>query len=847
MFRITVKGLLGHKLRFALTLVSVMLGVAFVVGAFVLTDSVKAQFGTLFSEINSGIDLQVRGREQFDAGQFGGNTGPKVPESALPEIRSVDGVAAAEGTVGGFPIWVIDKDGEVVRPTGGPPLGFNWSEDRELGTLSLVEGEPPTADDEMVMDVDTADKAGYQVGDTVEVDTPLGPGEYTLSGIVQFGDSNALVGATLTAFTTPEAQRLFSYDGTFETIDIRLAEGADPDAVTAAVSAIVPANTEVVSVAVVTADNEDSVGQFIDIFLNVLLGFACIILFVSMFLIYNTFRIVVGQRVRELALLRAVGAGSGQVFASVLSEALIIGVLASILGFGFGILIALGMNAVLNAAGFGAGGTSLVIEVAPFIYALAVGVLVTVLSSLLPAWQSTRVPPAAAVREGFSLDGGSLRVRLIIGMASLVLGILSIANALFGSAEGIAVLGGMAIGSILVFLGVAGLSPTFAAPVVRILGTPFRASKVTGRLAVENGVRNPRRTSSTAAALMIGLALVTMALVVGTSIKASFSEALDTSIKADWYVDSGTGFVGFAPEIAQQLRDRPELGAVSEGRFGAMQVGTSTKQFTAIDYDTITDMFELDVTDGEITAGSQGVLIGTDPAADLGLEAGDTVDVVFNETGVQTLPVVAVFDETSILGNWVIDLGTYDDNFTERLDYFLAATTASGVSDEAARTAIEDVIADSPALSVKDRDEFKAQQLGILDGVLAVVNVFLLFAILIAGFGIANTLALSVFERTREIGLLRAVGQTKNQVRTMITFEAILVAVFGAVLGIVIGVGFGVATASALPDDFVSLLRVPLFSLVFVLIIAIILGVIASLYPAWRASRLNVLEAIAFE
>jgi putative ABC transport system permease protein len=813
----------------------------------VLTDSVKAQFGQLFSEINAGIDLQVRGKERFDTGNFGGNTGPKVPASALDDVRAIDGVAAAEGTVGGFPIWVIGVDGEVVRPTGGPPLGFNWSEDRELGTLTLVQGEPPTSDDEMVMDEDTAQKAGYQAGDTVKVDTPLGPAEYTLSGIVRFGSGNSLVGATLTAFTTAEAQRLFNYGDTFETIDIRLAQGANPTSVEQAVSEVIPADTEVVTVEQVTQDNEDSVGQFIDIFLNVLLGFACVILFVSMFLIYNTFRIVIGQRVRELALLRAVGAGTGQVFFSVLFEAIIIGVLASILGFGLGVIIALGMNALLNSAGFGAGHTSLVINGAPFLYALAVGVIVTLLSSLLPAWQSTSVPPAAAVREGFSLDTGSLRTRLIVGMAALVLGILSIANALFGSAEGVAVLAGMAIGSVLVFLGVACLSPTFAAPVTRFLGAPMRAFRVTGRLSVENGARNPRRTSSTAAALMIGLALVTMALVIGTSIKSSFADALESSIKADWYIDTGTGFVGFAPEIADQLRERPELGAVSEGRFGAMEVGTSTKQFTAVDYDTIEDMFELDVTDGQISADSRGILIGTDPAHDLGVQAGDEVTVVFNETGEQTLPIVAVFDETSILGNWVIDLNTYNDNFTEQLDYFLAATTAEGVAPEDARAAIEDVIASSPALSVKDRDEFLDQQVGILDGVLVVVNVFLLFAILIAGFGIANTLALSVFERTREIGLLRAVGQTKSQVRTMITLEAVLVAVFGAVLGIIIGVGFGVATASALPDDFVSILDIPYGSLVVVLILSIVLGIIAALYPAWRASRLNVLEAIAFE
>lgn len=843
MLRVTLKGLLGHKLRFALTVFAVTVGVAFVVGSFVLTESVRAQFGTLFEEINAGIDLQVRGVEQFDAGQFGGNTAAPVPAAVLDDITAVDGVQSAAGTAAGFAT-LIGDDGEPVNQQG-PPLGFNWTGEATLTTFTLVDGRGPTADDEVLVDVDALDRSGYAIGDTVPVSTPLGPGEYTLVGSIRFGESNALAGATITVFTTPEAQRLFNLVDQYQTIEVGLEDGADPEVVAAAVQSVLPPDVEVVNQQTVVQEGQDSVGFFIDIFRNVLLGFAGITLFVSMFLIYNTFRIVIGQRVRELALLRAVGASTGQVFRSVLGEALVIGLVSSLIGFGLGILIALGLNALLNSAGFGTEETKLVLRVAPFAYGLLVGVGVTFLSSLLPAWQATRVPPVAAMRDGFTLDGGSLRTRFVVGSVATLLGVALVANALIAG-SGIGILVGMAVGSILIFLGVAGLSPLFAGPVARVLGSPFRLAGITGRLATENAARSPQRTSSTAAALMIGLALVTMALVVGTSIKTSFAGTIATAIEADWYI-GGDGFVGFSPEVAQGMGDLPELAAVNAGRFGAMQVEGSTKQFTAVDYPTIQDMYRLDLTDGEISTDSRGLLVGTDPAKDLGLQAGDEVEVTFNETGTVTLPVVAVFDETSILGNWVIDMGTYEDNFTERLDYFVAATTADGVDPDQARTAIEGVIADYPQLDVQDRSEFQADQEGQLDSVLIVVNVFLLFAIIIAGIGIANTLALSVFERTRELGLLRAIGETRRQIWSMVTFEAILVAVFGAVLGVVVGLGFGLATASALPDDFISVIDVPWTSLLIVLVLAALLGVVAAVFPAWRAARLNVLEAIAFE
>ena len=316
MLRITLKGLLGHKLRFALTFLAIMFGVSFVVGSYVLAESVRAQFASLFSDINAGIDLQVRGTEQFDAGQFGGTTAAPVPEELLEEVQAVDGVSQAAGTIAGFKL-VIGEDGEPVQ-TQGPPLGFNWSDAIELSTFTVVEGRGPESDDEMMLDVDGLERSGYAIGDTVPVSGPLGPEEYTLVGSIRFGESNALAGATLSVFTTAEAQRLFNLEGSFQTIEIGLAEGADKATVIGDIEEILPPDTEVVDQETVVQEGEESVGIFIDIFRNTLLGFAAVIFFVALFLIFNTFKIVVGQRVRELALLRAVGASGSQVFRSVI-------------------------------------------------------------------------------------------------------------------------------------------------------------------------------------------------------------------------------------------------------------------------------------------------------------------------------------------------------------------------------------------------------------------------------------------------------------------------------------------------------------------------------------------------
>ncbi|HEY5153383.1 MAG TPA: FtsX-like permease family protein [Acidimicrobiales bacterium] len=844
MLRVTLRGLLSHKIRFVLTTFAVVVGVGFVVGTLVLTDSVRSQFNLLFTDINSGIDLQVKGVDQFDQGAFGQS--PPIPETLLPQIRALPGVKTAGANAGGIPATVFGADGKPVVPTGGPPLAVTWDPQSPNGALTTVLGGPPKADDEVALDVDVAQKAGKTVGDEVTIQTPKGPGQYKVVGTVSFGSGNALAGATLVAFTLPEAQRLYNLEGKLQSIDVAVASGTSVDQVQTEIEAILPAEARVVSQQQVVSDSQKGVSGIVDIFGNVLLGFAGVTLFVSAFLISNTFNIVVGQRVKELALLRAIGAGPGQIFRSVLGEALVVGVLASILGTVLGIGIALGLQAILSASGFGTSGTSLVFTVSPFIAAVVIGLGVTLVSALLPAWKATTVPPVAGLRDGFAFRSMSMRLRGTIGAVVVAVGGFAVAWALFGKPDTVPLLFAMIGGALLIFLGVAMLSPAVAAPVAHGLGLGLRPFGSAAHLAEENAARNPRRTASTASALMIGLALITLAFVVGTSLKQSFNNTVNNTIKADWYLSTGS-FYGFDPAVAQKLKALPELATVASGRQGLVQVDGSTKQMAAIDFATVDQMFNIGLQQGSLTGGQPGVLVGKDPARDLHLAVGDPVTLTFNDTGTVTVPVVGIYGESGVLGNWVVDLDTFAAQTTSQLDNWAAAKTAPGVSPADARAAMEEVLKPYPDLKLQDRAEYTASLLGQVNTLLVVVNVFLFLAILIAVIGIVNTLALSVFERTRELGLLRAVGMSRRQLRRMVRVEAVIVAVFGALLGVAVGLVFGIAVTSALPKNVISGVTIPFGTIIVLLVLAAVVGVIAAIWPARRASRLNILDAIANE
>ncbi|MCP4223873.1 MAG: ABC transporter permease [Actinomycetia bacterium] len=700
------------------------------------------------------------------------------------------------------------------------------------------------------MDIDTIDRHSFVIGETYEVIFPNGPTSLELSGSLRFGDSNALVGAVLVAYDLDELRELTDTTGQLQTISVAAGDGVDPDALVERIQNVLPSNVEAVTGETVVQEGQDDFGQIIDIIGWFFTGFALVALLVAAFLITNIFHITIGQRLRELALLRAIGATTTQIRTSVLTEALTIGLLASLLGIGGGAGLALAVRWMMNAAGFNLPAFSVMISGATVITAIAIGLGVTLLASLMPAFQAGRVPPAAAVQEGFHVEGRP-KVRLILGAILTSIGVLLITNGLLGNVSGSGIAIALGLGSTLVFIGVTTLSPLFAAPVIRTIGAPLQKLPflgVSGQLARQNSARSARSTAAAAGALMIGLALTVGASVFGESLKRTIKDILGEAISADYIAQPESfGSGGFGAGFANQLRELDELDRVAAFRYGNIRVNGDVERVMGTNIDQFDGMVDPGVIAGSLSSGGPGsVLIHEDQAETLAVDVGDEVTIEFANGAHAVLTVAAVYTDAQVLDSheWVIDMALWDQHFALDTDLYVMARSAAGISAEAARSAIEAVASDFPQIKIEDRSEFIASSESTVDGMLIAINVMLLFAFMIAILGIMITMTLMVFERTREIGMLRAVGMTGDQVWSMVLWEAILIAVFGALLGTVLGLGFGWAAVSALPDSIISSFGIPWTLLPIYLIVAGIGGLFAGLFPAWRASRMNVLEAV---
>ena len=851
MFKLTLNSLLARKIRLALTTFAVVLGVSFVSGSFILADSLRAVFDKIAIEIAGPDWLQVRGVETIEDDPF---SRPTVPQAVVDQIRSTEGVYGADGVIQGFPRISVGEN--LIKPLGGAPtLAFNFSEEHaELSSFEAVEGSAP-GDGEAMVDIDTAAKYGISVGDTITIRSLQPEEDFTVSGITRWGQDNG-GGAVFVLIDTPTAQRLFNYPDSYLAVTVAAMPGVDENELANKLTNQLPSGFEAVTSEVVANEFSDQFDIFITIFQNALLVFAAVALIVSAFIINNTFAIVLGQRIRELGLLRAVGATGRQIRSSVLIEALLIGVVASLVGVFAGMGIAWSIKALIAQVGEGSGlpDGPLIIATRTWIAAAIVGIGVTLLAAISPARRASRIPPIAALRDDLSLWSGNNRRRTVVGLLFGVGGLLATTFGTTSNAGASKQLALLAAGALLLFVSISLLSTLIARPAARLLGWPMtRFARASGNLARENASRNPRRTASTASALMVGLALVGMVLVVGTSFKRTFSSALDSSLGADFFIDTeGRNSWGFSPQLVEDIKEIDGV-AIAVGFRGGpgtaqMSVAGASKDVIGTQEEGLGRVLDISLIEGTYSGLSDGgVLVHEDPAEDLALAVGDVVSATFPVAGTKDLRVVGIFDDGSILGNWVIDMSTYESGFdpARQSDLFAAIELEKGVEVQSIRSQLDAVAVNYPEAILQDRTEYQQSIEARIDTLLMTVNALVGFAVIIAVLGIVNTLMLSVFERTREIGLLRAVGMTRRQTRRMIRWEAVIIAVFGGVLGILVGTLLGFIAVQAMPDSFITDFGIPVGNFVIILVMCIIAGVLAAILPARRAARLNILDAIA--
>jgi putative ABC transport system permease protein len=849
MWRAALKSVLARKLRLALTALAIVIGVSFVAGTLVLTDTALSAFDDLFGDIFAKTDVVVQAESAFQEVPAGGGGGgaqerDPIPAAVLDDILALPTVEAADGSVGGFAQVVDPQTGEVIQGGGAPTIGTSW--DPHVTPFEVREGEPPERPDEVALDATTAAEAGLEVGDQVQVVTPTGSDTYRVSGIVGLAQTDTIGGATVTSFQLETAQRLFDREDLFDQIFIVATEGASAASVAGQVQEVLPSGIEAITATDAADEQADQIRQGLQFLQTALLVFAFVALFVGAFVIFNTFNIVVTQRTRELGLLRALGASRPQVFGAVLLESAVVGLIGSALGLLAGIALALGLKALLALIGFELPPTGMKIEVTTIVVSLILGTAVTVVASTIPARRASKIAPIQALREGI-VAPSSLLVRAIVGGLFTALGLGILALGLFGDVPNAAAVVG--VGAALTFIGVAVLSPFVARPLAAAIGAPARAfAGMTGRLGRENAMRNPRRTASTAAALMIGLGLVVFVSVFMASLKTSASAILDEVLRADFILNS-TQFQPFSPQLARTLDERPEFDAVAPLRQGQAKVDGAIVFVAGMDEATIQDVTDLPMQAGSIgsLAEPETILVYRGVTKLKGLEVGDEIDVTFARSGPRTLTIGGIYTDNRLLGDYTISLDEYERSFGEQLDLFVFLTGAEGVPVERARSALDTVVEDFPNVEVSDQAEFKEQQNEAIDQVFAIVLVLLVLSVIISAFGIANTLGLSIYERIRELGLLRAVGMKRAQIGWMVVIEAVIVSLLGATLGIAIGIVFGWAMQQALADLGVSHLTIPTGMLAAFAVVAAVLGLIASIAPAIRASRIEVLQAIAYE
>jgi putative ABC transport system permease protein len=840
MWKVTVAGMRARKLRLALTAAAIVLGVMFVSGTLVLTDTLNRTFDTLVGSAYQHVSFQVRGTAAFNTNTAAAVNGTAdrrpVPEAVARAVEHVPGVAYVDGSVEGYAQFVAGGN-EVGSATAA--LGFSFDPNRELSAVRLVAGSPPTSADEVVMDKATASKYHFVVGDRVRVLLGTAPQMFTITGIVTFGSDENLAGTTLAGFSRATAQALFNSRGHYDTINILAKPGEDNIRLQRAIAKVLPPGVEVVSGQTVAGELSTAVSDALSFLSTALLLFATISLFVGAFTIFNTFSITVGQRTRELALLRVIGASRRQVFRSVLGEAALVGLAASVIGLGLGVLAAIALKALLRAFGVTLPSAPLVLEARTVAIAIAVGVGVSVLSAIAPARHAVRIAPVAALSDKREEQAGSLRRRRIAGSVVWTVGAGVVLAGL--SRPSIALVG---LGALAMFVAAAMLAPVLARPMASALGRPLAAVLgIPGRLGRENSMRSPRRTAQTAAALMVGLALVSAIAVLGASLSRSATSSVDSAVSAAYIITGPSS--GFSTSVAPAVARIPGVAVVTTVYKGQFEMRGSLSSIAGVTPSDLAQTVTLAITRGSgapaLAAGE--LLIDTTAASAKHLSVGSLAAVTFAQTGAKTMRIGGIFKANPLIGSYLVSAAFFLSHFNDPLPVGVLLSARPGATG--VDGALEKYLDAYPNVGVQTRAQFQHSQQETITKELGLIYVLLALAILVALIGIVNTLILSVFERTHELGLLRAVGMRRRQVREMVRSEAVIIALFGALIGLALGTGLGAAFAASLGPQGISEIAIPYGSLLIFLLLAGLLGLLAASWPARRAAKLDVLAAIA--
>ncbi len=851
MLRAAWKSLLGRKVRLLMSAFAIVLGTAFVAGSLVFTDVLGKSFDGIFAGTVADVNVQAKGQQD----NLETPINAAVTPAEVAAVRAVDGVRSATGFVQAQGVFLVDPAGKVVATTGAPAFGFSVIEEPAyLGQVGLhtTTGRMPTAADEVAVDPKTLERAGYRLGDTVRIATSGAQAMVSAKvvGTVLWGATRSTGGASYIVFDTTTAQRLFTAGkDVFQGVWVTAQPGADLDALARRIGAVLPPSLEAATGTKMTEATGKVLANVTGFISTFLLVFAGIALVVGSFLIVNTFTILVAQRSRELALLRALGASRGQVRRSVLFEAFVIGLVGSTAGLALGLGIARLIMGLFGSMGLDIADTPLTLAPRTVLVTYAVGLVVTLVASYLPSRRAARVPPVAAMTGDVLTGRADLGKRAVVGGLLTAVGAAALLVGLF--AESIdnraAVVGGGALATV---LGVAAISPFLGRPVIWAMGRVFRGVYgQVGALAELNAVRNPRRTAATASALMIALTVVTALATLGQSAKTSVDQAIRANLRADYIVQS-VGYGNISPSVAASLAKVPGVAAVHAVQFVYATVQGRSAALTAMEPADFDKVQAQRLVAGSLTSFTdRTLLIDEKTARDWGVGVGQSVKATINGTAVD-LRIAGLYtagESGSGMSGGLVPRSTVRALGVPNVDDVITVDRAAGASPPTVRAALDGAVKDLPMVTVADQEEYAQLQAGRINQMLYLIYGLLGLAVVIAILGIVNTLALSVIERTREIGLLRAIGVSRGQVRRMIRLESVVIATLGAVLGIGMGTVFGVALQRALADEGLDRLDLPLAQLGGFLVLAVAVGVLAALWPAYRAARLDVLRAITTE